>query len=70
MITPEQFAKLFPDTAFQRVELQDSPHPFLVARTPNLANCIESATNSPDWTLLSDVCDGRETAVNKGTPKS
>jgi hypothetical protein len=24
----------------------------------------------PDWILLNDGCDGRETAVNKGTPKS
>ena len=24
----------------------------------------------PDWILLNDGCDGRETAIDKGTPKS
>jgi hypothetical protein len=44
----EQFAKLFPDTAFRHSRLQDSPHPFIAGRTPNLANCIRSATNFSD----------------------
>src|ERR1700722_3242974 len=45
--TTEQFAKLSLATAFQRARLQDYPHPFLKVRTPNLADCIRSATNSP-----------------------
>ena len=40
-----QYGKVFPATAFRHSRLQDSPHPFLAASTPDLANCIESVTN-------------------------